>query len=131
MDGFAGLLDLGIGRSANGLDHALELVLLDGFDLALNERLVPLDHEILNGSKVVLHRFENLVDDLNLLHRLGDELLDAGGAPVELDQASFNDVVELLEVRSDQGLLDGEELGQHAVVHVDNEIEVAGPSAEN
>ena len=68
--------------------------------------------------------------NFDLLHRILNEISDAISFPVDRSQPSFNSVVELGQVWHDEGLLDRQQLVQHVVVHVHDQIEVTGPLAK-
>mmetsp|Transcript_1730 Transcript_1730/g.3322 ORF Transcript_1730/g.3322 Transcript_1730/m.3322 type:complete len:206 (+) Transcript_1730:11186-11803(+) len=131
MDRLSGILDSGKAGGPEGLGHALHLVLLDGLGFPLHERSVPLVHERFDVREVVLHGLEDFVNVRDLDHRISYEFVNTLGAPVEVRDSSLNDSIELCKVRGDERLLDRKELVKDAVVHVDNEIQVSSPCAED
>ena len=101
--------------------------------LARDERVVcPLLEDRLDAAHVVLHRGQRHVRLGDQAHHLVDEggLLLVGGAPRELLQPLLEQLVDGLHLPLEQRLLDVEHRGEHLVVLVLDDLEVAPLHAE-
>ncbi|EJK46427.1 hypothetical protein THAOC_34904 [Thalassiosira oceanica] len=92
--------------------------------------LGPSSGGALDRFQVVLHRPEDVVDNLDLRQGLADERADSLGLPAQRIKARPDGQVKLGEERIDQGLLHRQHGAQDGVVHSDDEVEVASPGPE-
>jgi hypothetical protein len=94
--------------------------------LTLEERLVPGGHDGADLADVLLHLLDEDVDLSDDLHAVGDEGVNSFGAPLKGLYTRLEGVHHEDDSVLEEGLLDGEEVGEHVVVHLDDELELAG-----
>ena len=116
------VITAGLNRGAVEVDNCVGLLGL----LAFEEGLVPGHHDGTDLADVVLHLLDEDVDLGDVLHANGDELVNAFGAPLEGFNTRLEGFHHEVDSLLEEGLLDGQEVSEHVVVHLHDQLELTG-----
>ena len=130
-NGAPALRDFLVLRRALLFHEADPSVARHGLGTASDQRLHrPAVQQLLDGLQVVRHLGQQLRRELHSVHGLRDEQVRAVALPVEVAQARCQRLVHLVQVLLHQRPLDRQQLLLDAVVHIDDQVQVASMLAE-
>lgn len=102
-----------------------ELIRWPRLDASLVEWLLPLYHEVLHLVHIVLHLFDQLIDVFDDLHGGVDEGINVLAIPLELSDAWHQRLVHPFDPVVEQWLLNWKKSRENAIVHVNDDLQVA------